>query len=292
MSLTTDTIKLLRIPFSFFLMPVFLLAISQLSPNIDLMKSIIVFGIIHLMMYPASNGYNSYIDQDEGSIGGLEHPPKPTMALLYTTVILDILAILIAYLLINPLFAMMVALYILASRAYSSKILRFKKYAFIGFLIVVFFQGAFTYAMVYAGLKDELIPINGAQKYILIACSFQIAGAYPLTQIYQHEADLKDGIKTLSYTLGYQGTFLFTALMFLLCNVFYFLYFFQQVEMQQFVILQLFFLPIVIYFGYWFLQVKKTTLNADFKHTMRMNWVSSICMNLCFIYMIIMKIAL
>ncbi len=291
MALTFDTIKLLRIPFSFFLMPVFLLAVSQLAPHIDLMQTLTVFAIIHLLVYPASNGYNSYIDQDEGSIGGLEKPPKPTRALLYTTFLLDGLALILSFVLVNHWFAVMVALYILASRAYSSKLIRLKKYAVLGFLVVVFFQGGFTYAMVYTGLKDEMIPWLGYNKFILAACSFQIAGAYPLTQIYQHDADLKDGVTTLSYRLGYRGTFVFTSIMFLLCNVCYFLYFFQKVELDQFLVLQLFFLPVVTYFGYWFYKVTKNTENANFKHTMRMNWISSICMNLCFIYMIVMNTA-
>jgi 4-hydroxybenzoate polyprenyltransferase len=289
MPITFDTIKLLRIPFSFFLMPVFLLAVSQLVPHIDFSRTIIVFAIIHLLVYPSSNGYNSYIDQDEGSIGGLEKPPKPTQDLLYLTIAFDALAIILSLAFVNQWFALMVTLYILASRAYSNKQIRLKKYAIVGFLVVVFFQGAFTFAMVYTGLKGEWIPVLSHYKFILLACSLQIAGAYPLTQIYQHEADLKDGVTTLSYRLGYKGTFIFTATMFLCCNVCYLLYFFQKVEIGQFLVLQLFFLPVVSYFGYWFYQVTKNTDNADFKHTMLMNWVSSVSMNLCFIYMIIMN---
>src|ERR1017187_5127360 len=92
MLINRNTIKLLRIPFSFFLMPLFLLALSQ-STNIVLFKAILSFIIIHLLVYPASNGYNSYIDKDETPIGGLEKPPMPTKTLFYTTIAMDILAI-------------------------------------------------------------------------------------------------------------------------------------------------------------------------------------------------------
>src|ERR1700741_1402342 len=91
-----NTILLLRFPFSFFLMPVYWFALSQ-QTNINTSNAIIVFCILHLLVYPASNGYNSYMDRDEGPIGGLKHPPKVTKSLFYTTVIMDIIAVLAAF---------------------------------------------------------------------------------------------------------------------------------------------------------------------------------------------------
>ena len=66
--------------------------------------------------------------------------------------------------------------------------------------------------------------ITATNIWIMAACTFQIAGVYPLTQIYQHEQDLADGVTTISYKLGYRGTFIFSAIMFGLCNVCYFMY--------------------------------------------------------------------
>ncbi len=89
MLIDRNTIKLLRIPFSFFLMPLFLFAYSQAETVIH-HQALFSFLIIHLLVYPASNGYNSYIDRDEDSIGGLEKPPMPTIQLFYLTLFLDI----------------------------------------------------------------------------------------------------------------------------------------------------------------------------------------------------------
>ena len=133
------------------------------------------------------------------------------------------------------------------------------------------------------GITAVPFALNKEVVYILLGCSFQIAGAYPLTQIYQHQQDLKDGVVTLSYKLGYRGTFVFTAVMFLLCNIFYFFYFNSQNNVADFYIIQLFFLPIIIYFAYWFFKVIGDHENANFKNTMRMNWIAAICMNSCFI---------
>ncbi|MCE7042631.1 UbiA family prenyltransferase [Dyadobacter sp. CY312] len=280
-----NTIKLLRIPFSFFLMPLFLFALSQ-SHQIILPQALLSFLIIHFLIYPASNGYNSYIDRDEGSIGGLEKPPMPTRSLFYLTLLLDITAIVLAAVFVSRLFSICLILYIAASRAYSSRLVRLKKYAVPGFLVVVIFQGAFTYYMSVAGITGEAMELNQGNLFLLMGCSFQIAGAYPLTQIYQHEQDLKDGVVTLSYKLGYKGTFLFTALMFGICNIFYYLYFTFIGDGTVFFVIQVFFLPIVLYFGYWYFLVSKSISNANFKNTMRMNLIAAVCMNSCFTVLI------
>jgi len=285
MLINGNTIKLLRIPFSFFLLPLFLFALSQ-AETILPVKTIWSFIIIHFLIYPASNGYNSYIDRDEESIGGLEKPPLPTIQLFYLTVFLDVSAIILAGIFVSILFAVCLILYIAASRAYSSKQIRLKKYPVAGFLVVVVFQGAFTYYMSIAGITGKALEISPENVFVLLGCSFQIAGAYPLTQIYQHKQDLRDGVTTLSYKLGYIGTFAFTAVMFLFCNVFYFLYFAAMDMGTIFYIIQIFFAPIIAYFGYWFYQVWKSTDQANFRNTMRMNWIAALCMNSCFILLI------
>jgi len=264
-------------------MPLFLLALSQSEQEILSFNVIVSFCIMHLLVYPSSNGYNSYIDKDEESVGGLEKPPMPTKKLYYLTLIMDALAILLAVIFINPLFAACIFLYMLASRAYSSKEIRLKKYPYIGFLIVFIFQGGFTYYMCYAGIVGHAIELNSSVLYLLLATSFQIAGAYPLTQIYQHQQDLKDGVVTISYKLGYVGTFIFAGLMFVITNILYFLYFNATNKLNQFYMIQIFFLPIVLYYFYWFIKVIKNKNEANFKHTMWMNMIASICMSSCFI---------
>jgi 1,4-dihydroxy-2-naphthoate octaprenyltransferase len=70
--LRTSTIKLLRIPFSFFLSPIYFFSLAQV-PHIDWANAVLIFFILHFLIYPASNGYNSYMDRDTESIGGLEN---------------------------------------------------------------------------------------------------------------------------------------------------------------------------------------------------------------------------
>ncbi|HMP29967.1 MAG TPA: prenyltransferase, partial [Saprospiraceae bacterium] len=63
-----DIIIHLRFPFSVLLLPVFLLAVSQIK-NLDALNFGIVFFVLHLLVYPSSNGFNSLMDRDTGSIG-------------------------------------------------------------------------------------------------------------------------------------------------------------------------------------------------------------------------------
>ena len=85
----------LRMLFSVFLMPVFLFALSQV-PQINLQNTVLTFIIWHLLVYPASNGYNSYFDKDEGSIALIETPPPVDKSLYNFSLFLDILALLLA----------------------------------------------------------------------------------------------------------------------------------------------------------------------------------------------------
>jgi len=268
-------------------MPVFLFAVSQVN-DINWLNTIICFFVLHLFIYPASNGYNSYMDQDETSIGGLEHPPKATKQLFYISILFDVFGLSLA-LFISFQFFWCVLLYMLASRAYSFKGIRLKKFPIIGFLTVVIFQGAFTFWMVYLGISKNTPVINSTLVLALTGCSFLIGGVYPLTQVYQHEADKLSGDITISYTLGIVGTFIFTAAMFIISNALLYFYFKGINKMNHFIIFQLFLLPVVVYFMSWFLKVINDKKQASFKNTMRMNFLASTFMNLCFMLLLILN---
>jgi len=283
--LKKSTIQLLRFHFSFFLMPVYWFALSQ-TVNINWPRAIFIFFILHLLVYPASNGYNSYIDRDETSIGGLKNPFQPTKQLFYTTLLMDIVAAFLSSY-VSIYFAAGLIAYILASRAYSSKKIRLKKYPFIGYLTVIVFQGAVTFFLVYHGSeanKTLHVPIEA-----MIASSLLIGGFYPLTQVYQHEADLKDGVKTISYILGVKGTFIFCATVYLFSFMSLAYTFFISLEIREFFVLAGCMLPVLVYFFIWAAKVWKDKACADFRHTMRMNLIASIGTNIGFIIVLLMN---
>ena len=267
-------------------MPVYWFALSQVN-NINWNDAILIFFVLHLLVYPSSNGYNSYMDRDTSPIGGLAKPMQPTRQLFYVTVILDIVAISLGFL-ITWVFAVGIFFYILASRAYSYRKIRLKKFPVIGYLTVIFFQGAVTFFLVYHGSNQEHtihVPVIA-----MIASSLLIGGFYPLTQIYQHESDFKDGVITISYTLGYTGTFIFTGIIYMFAFCMLGLQFFVNLEWTRFFILQTFMFPVLIYFFIWFRKVVKDKKEANFKNTMRMNFLASVCTNLGFITLLILHL--
>lgn len=280
--LLRSTKQLLRFHFSFFLLPVYLFALSQV-PAIQAGHALLIFFILHGLVYPASNGYNSYMDRDEGSIGGLKNPLQPTRQLFQVSVIMDLAAIGLSFW-VSYVFAACIIAYILASRAYSYRGIRLKQYPVMGYLTVVIFQGAVTFFMVYHGSsisKPVEVPLAG-----MAAASLLIGGFYPLTQIYQHEADRKDGVRTISAALGYRGTFIFTAIIYSLAMGLLAYLFFSKEEQTKFFVLATCMLPVLVYFFKWAGGVWKDENVADFTHTMRMNMLASVCTNIAFLVLL------
>jgi 1,4-dihydroxy-2-naphthoate polyprenyltransferase len=283
--LSPSTIKLLRIPFSFFLSPLYFFALSQV-PEIQWPKAVLIFILLHFLVYPASNGYNSYMDRDTESIGGLEKPPPPSRQLYYVTIALDIIAIALGFL-INPLFGMLMPLYIGASKAYSYRRIRLKKYPVIGYLTVIIFQGAFTFWLVFYG-SSELLPSEVPWQGMAVS-AFLVGGFYPLTQIYQHRQDLDDGVVTISYKLGYTGTFVFCTIIYLIAFAIMAQFFIETKQIVKLWVVSIFFIPVVVYFTRWFSQVARNAANANFKKTMTMNWLAATCTNSAFVILLIWR---
>jgi len=283
--LKRSTVQLLRFPFSFFLMPVFWFAVSSLE-QINLGRMFFVFCIIHLLVYPSSNGYNSYMDRDTDSIGGLKKPLLPERELFYVTICMDILAIALS-LSFSGLFASLLTVYIIFSRLYSYRGIRLKKYPVIGYLVVILNQGGLLFFMVNGAVSAS--PLGSLPLVPIMAACFLIGGFYPITQIYQHTSDKQDGVTTLSMLLGKKGTFVFCAIMYLFAFCCLFYYYQNEGQLYLFYILQIFFLPVLLYFLQWAWKVWRDDQLADFKHTMQMNWLASACTNLGFITILIIK---
>jgi 1,4-dihydroxy-2-naphthoate octaprenyltransferase len=267
-------------------LPVFLFACSQV-PAIEPWKMGLVFLILHVLVYPASNGYNSYMDRDTGSIGGVKAPLQPTEQLFQATLFMDLLAVLLS-MIIGYIFAAGILTYILVSRAYSYRGIRLKKYPVIGYLTVMFFQGAFTFIIVYHGIQQA--PIHDVPILPAIVSSLLIGGFYPLTQIYQHQEDLADGVVTISYKLGYRGTFICCAVLYTAAIALLYIYFAGLGKTTDFFVFTLLLSPVLFFFFKWATAVWHDISAADFNNTMKMNVVASVCTNIAFLVLLIRSI--
>ncbi|TVR85278.1 MAG: hypothetical protein EA411_13235 [Saprospirales bacterium] len=282
------TIRHLRFPFSILLLPVFLFAASAVV-NPHPVGFLLALLVLHLLVYPSSNGYNSTMDRDEGSIGGLKDPPPVPSALFPVTVIMDVVAVVLSYWW-SPLAAWVLLAYILASRAYSWRGIRLKKYPIIGFLIVILFQGAgayyYTICMMDPNppqLADLPLQINMG----MVLSSLMIASSYPLTQIYQHRQDEKDGVMTLSRLLGIRGTFIFSliALIFFVILLFTYLTIFGR--LYDIVIFLFCTLPVTVHFFRWFRKTLEDSSEVTYENSMKMSFRGALGMNLFFTWLLI-----
>lgn len=280
----------LRIPFSVFLAPVYFFALSQ-SEAADTRNAIWVFVILHLVLFPASNAYNSFYDKDEGSIGLIEKPPPTTPLLLYTALSMDILAIALSILLnLGWFFTAYLLFYGLMSKAYSHPRTRLKKYPVASLFIVAGFQGFYTYLACYqaisGGAVHSLFPIGILLPALL--CSVNLLAVYPVTQVYQHEEDRQHGDLTYSRLVGIKGTFVHAAIFFALSFAGFGYLFIGGGKPAYWLLFAAFMLPAVIFFLSWRQKVMRDPAEASYLNTMRMNALASAGLNAFFILLCLM----
>ncbi len=277
-------IVLLRIPFSYYLMPVFFFAFSFCDYP-DLIRSLQLFFILHVLVYPASNGYNSYMDKDTTPIGGLKNPPPPTVWLFVVTTLLNIAAIAWSYWL-APELSLLVTAYILVSISYSWHPIRLKKYAITSFASVAVFQGFVVFTMVYLfGQKVDYLKAMAQTNYLepALISSLMVAGAYPMTQVYQHIADKKSGDMTISRILGIRGTFQFSAAFHGLVAIWMGFFLTNTNQSHLYYLFLCFVFPVLAFYLWWGNKVWENPDQANFRYTMMLNRISATAMVLYFV---------
>ena len=277
-----NTLILLRFHFSLFLLPVTLFSFYFSNTEAG-MDAVLILFIWHFLVFPSSNGYNSWHDRDTGPIGGLSAPPLPDRSLLFATNMMDFLAVTLS-LLISLQFSLMVMGYILASRLYSNRKTRLKKHPVSGFMIVFLFQGFWVFMANILALYDGLFSANSLLA--AFACSCFVGALYPITQIYQHDADRADGVVSFSMMLGKKKTVLFTALMFALASISLFRLFDSENQIENFILFNAMLLPATIYFFVWMIRAYRNEAEINFKNTMIMVILSSFMLNLYFLFLL------
>ena len=281
----SSTLLHLRFPFSYFFLPVYLFALG-ISTSFDESRLFWSFLITHFMLYPSTNGYNSYFDKDEKSIGGLKNPPPVNIGLYYVSILLDVAAIIIAYWKISVLFSTMILIFGLVSKAYSHPSIRLKRYPILGWLTVGIFQGCFAFMMCCVGISNLKIE-NLMNSRIIIPASLttiMFLGSYPMTQVYQHEEDAKHGDMTMSRFLGIRGTFILALVIFAIASIGFIFYFDSFFALEFGSVFLISIMPVMVFMMIWFSQVLRDSSKVDYTKTMWLNFISATCLNIFFIY--------
>ncbi len=279
-----STLIHLRIPYSLCLSPVFFFAFSEIKSSNNQLELFLIFIILHLFLYPASQAYNSYYDNDSQSIGGIENPPKVTKEVLRTSYLFDFLALSLSFFFIGHLFFLATFICSILSKAYSHPKIRLKKKPILSWLTVSIFQGPFIYLSIFLSFSSSWVISLKEQWPAALSTAFLFGGAYPMTQIFQHKEDEERGDKTLSLKLGIKGTFVFSAINFLIGTLFLFYYLLRTQFFKVCYLFPLFMLPTLIYFSYWFYLCSKNESEANFINCMRLNIISTLCFSTFFIF--------
>jgi 4-hydroxybenzoate polyprenyltransferase len=281
MLLSRSTLLHVRLPFSWFLLPVFAIA-AVTSPVLHPVHTVIVFVVFHFFLYTASNGFNSYYDRDNESIGGLEKPPPVTADLFWFSLVLDGAGLLLA-LLVGWKFALGCFIYGMASKLYSWDISRIKRHGIAGWLFVGIGQGTLAFLLISVGISGngnwgwhDLVPFVKPAVF----AGFFLLGVFPLTQVYQHREDARRGDLTISRILGIRQTFYFAGVFLIAAIGGFFVYFLRHCGPGTASLFALLLVPAVYYFIRWFLACRSDPARADFHGCMRMNLLASTGVNL------------
>jgi len=286
--ISNSTLKHLRITFSFNLLPIFLFAVAITPQSINWIETLVLFVCWHLLIYPASNGFNSYFDKDKESIAGIKYPPKVTKELYYFSIALDGIGVLLALCIDLPT-AISMLIYGLISKSYSHPSIRLKKRPIVSWIVVSVFQGYFVFLVTYWAIHDISIwrLTTSIIQIPALLTTMMLMSAYPITQVYQHNEDRERGDFTLSLRLGILGTFHFTALGFIITALGYASYFFYYQDSQTMLLYLILMIPLFIYYILWYQKVRKRIDTADYEHTMKLNRLSALCLNAFFLLLII-----
>lgn len=277
--ITRSTILHLRLPFSYVLLPVYLLALSA-AVSVDLVRACGAFVVLHFLLYPAANGFNSFYDQDHGSIGMLERPPTVTPDLLWVSLSLNVAAV-AAALVIDGLFATGCLAYALGAMAYSYPGIRFKRYPFIGWLLTGLGQGGLVFLMVVAAVQKS-VPAEVDLKSLVLpamAVAAMNLGFYPLTQVYQHKEDELRGFRTISLFVGIRGTFYLSSVFIMTGLILYSSCLVAGSGFGKIWMLLIMNIPAAVYFVFWFCAVARNATAADFRRATKLSVLAASGMN-------------
>lgn len=157
---------------------------------------------VHLLLNGGVTAYNSYWDDDDGPIGGIENPPKMAGWMLPASIVVQLVGLAIAV----REGAAFVALYVttmLLSVLYSSPRARWKGRPLLSLACVGIGTGTNTFLMGYlAGGPGHLTPfILGAA----IGVAALLLSLYPVSQVFQIDEDRSRGDRTFAVAFGLAG---------------------------------------------------------------------------------------
>lgn len=168
------------------------------------------FCAFHVFLYGGITAYNSYYDKDEGPVGGLRRPPPVTPPLLAFSIGMQLIGLALS-LVINVGLALLYAVVMLLSVAYSHPRFRWKARPLLSLLVVALGQGGIGFGAGWLCASTPVVPLWGSVDGLLglAAAILLTTGFYPLSQLYQLDEDRARGDYTFSVVFGADAAFRF-----------------------------------------------------------------------------------
>ncbi|MCW5912451.1 MAG: ubiquinone biosynthesis protein UbiA [Cyclobacteriaceae bacterium] len=274
----------LRLAFAYLLLPVYLFALV-ISPNLNESKLLWSFVIIHLLLYPAGNGYLSYFNNLQKVSRVTTKSPSPVNKLLFlTALLLEAAAILLGWHFINTGFAAMLFLYGLIFKMYYHPAVRLKKYPIADWVIVALFQGAFAFLICYVGINN-FTGANLLRVRVLLPAllsTLMLLAFYPPTQVWQNEENSSWGV--LRQKSGLRSTVVPAFILLALVAVAFVLYFKMYFSFKHALVYMLTLIPVALFLSWSY----KIYSNPEEVNNKRITWLSGLtatCLNAFFTWL-------
>jgi 4-hydroxybenzoate polyprenyltransferase len=206
-----DTLLHLRFPFVYVLSPIFAWGAAW-GPGGWTARTTLAFFLVHLALYPGANAFNSAYDRDRGPIGGLARPPAvPPGLALWSTWLQAVGAALAP--IVGFGFAAGYVMIWGMSAAYSHPRTRWKRSPLASTATVVAGQGGIGFWLGWSasGAESRWAEWGAPDGWALVATCSIVAALWPLTQVYQMDADRARLDRTLASVLGPRGTLAWSA---------------------------------------------------------------------------------
>jgi 1,4-dihydroxy-2-naphthoate octaprenyltransferase len=263
----------LRLHFQLLLAPIFLWG-YLLSDHPLTTRFWFAFCAFHLFLYGGTTAFNSYYDQDEGPVGGLEKPPPALPALLPFSLAMQAIGAGLAALVNWPFFLIYLTIFAMGA-AYSHPSIRWKGRPLGGLLTVAIGQGLLAGLGGWASAYPQWVTPPALAWLGIVAVALITTGFYPITQIYQVEEDLARGDLTFAAWAGVRGTFTFTIVTLGLAALVLIWVMAQVVGGGQALLVALFYLGLLVTIIRWAQRYDARQVIANFRYVMRIYTLTS-----------------
>jgi 4-hydroxybenzoate polyprenyltransferase len=199
----------LRWHYQVFILPAGYLLGGLFAPALDVRTFAAQFLVVHLLLNGGVTAYNSFFDDDDGPIGGLEHPPKLAPWSHWASIVVQLIGLALS-LPLGPAYAAIYLVTMLLSVLYSSKRFRWKGHPLLSLVAVGIGTGTNTFLLGYLAARSGGAP----EPEIFVAAigvASMLLSLYPVSQIFQRDADRLRSDRTFAIAFGVSGVRRFFA---------------------------------------------------------------------------------